>query len=187
MGLRLHACAVRLSCASAPRYPRHFFWPTGSSAGKLGAMAARTLTKRAAASPVGSRTRRAASARKKTAWPRDDEATFAALRKVLARYEKRLVVVQDRPGSYSLNTRRIDPRSKKPMFFGSVAVKSTVVFHLMPVYIFPDLLSGISADLKKRMQGKSCFNFKTLDRQLLWEIGALTRAGFERFRSAELV
>ncbi len=52
-------------------------------------------------------------------------------------------------------------------------------FHLMPVYAFPGLLKGISPELKRRMQGKSCFNFTAIDEKLLGELSELTDAGFQ--------
>lgn len=65
------------------------------------------------------------------------------------------------------------------MFFGSVKVgKAYVSFHLMPLYMCAPLTAGISPELKKRMQGKTCFNFKTVpDRDLLDEVEKLTAAG----------
>jgi hypothetical protein len=50
-------------------------------------------------------------------------------------------------------------------------------FHLFPVYVFPDLLTGISPELKKRMHGKSCFNFTKVDEALFAELARLTAAG----------
>ena len=47
------------------------------------------------------------------------------------------------------------------MFFGAVVTgKAYVSYHLMPLYTCPWLVKTVSADLKKRMQGKSCFNFR---------------------------
>ena len=65
------------------------------------------------------------------------------------------------------------------MFFGSVkAGKAYVSFHLMPLYMCATLTDGTSSALKKRMQGKTCFNFKTVpDRDLLEELEKLTAAG----------
>lgn len=40
----------------------------------------------------------------------------------------------------------------------------------------------ISPDLKKRMQGKSCFNFASPDEALFNELAALTEAGFQDYR-----
>ncbi len=51
----------------------------------------------------------------------------------------------------------------------------------MPAYMFPELLAGISPGLKKRMQGKSCFNFKGVDELAFAELANLTRQGFEKF------
>ena len=45
----------------------------------------------------------------------------------------------------------------------------------MPVYEDPALLSGISDALRKKMQGKSCFNFTADDALLFKELDALTK------------
>jgi hypothetical protein len=55
----------------------------------------------------------------------------------------------------------------------------------MPVYMYPDLLSNISPELKKHMQGKSCFNFKKVEPELLKELSDLTKKGAERFQKEE--
>ncbi|HJS19607.1 MAG TPA: hypothetical protein VJ785_12730 [Anaerolineales bacterium] len=69
------------------------------------------------------------------------------------------------------------------MFFGSVQVKKNYVsFYLMPVYMYPELLKGISPELKKRMQGKSCFNFKKVEADLFHELADLTKKGTEKFK-----
>jgi len=57
----------------------------------------------------------------------------------------------------------------------------------MPVYAFPDLLDGISPELKKRMQGKSCFNFTHVDEKLFKELEVLTEQGYERFKREGLI
>lgn len=61
-----------------------------------------------------------------------------------------------------------------------------VSFHLMPVYACPDLLKGLSTSLKKRMQGKSCFNFTTIEPAHVKELAALTKTGIARFKTGEL-
>jgi hypothetical protein len=76
----------------------------------------------------------------------------------------------------------------QPVFFGSVKVnKNYVSFHLMPVYIFPELLNEISPQLKKRMQGKSCFNFAKPDAALFEELAALAQKGFARYKHSGLL
>ena len=47
----------------------------------------------------------------------------------------------------------------------------------MPLYMNPPLMSAVSPGLKKRMQGKTCFNFKTApEPELLAELGQLVEA-----------
>jgi hypothetical protein len=53
---------------------------------------------------------------------------------------------------------------------------------LMPVYVEPKLLEGMSPELKKRMQGKSCLNFTEIDKPLFNELAALTKASFEKYK-----
>lgn len=70
----------------------------------------------------------------------------------------------------------------KQVWFGGVnTTKQYVSYYLMPVYAFPDLLDGISPELKKRMQGKSCWNFKVVDEALLKELAALTKKAYRRY------
>ncbi len=46
-----------------------------------------------------------------------------------------------------------------------------------------ELKKGLSPELKKRMQGKTCFNFKTVpEAALLKELKALTKAGMKAFK-----
>ena len=111
---------------------------------------------------------------------------FAALRAILAALAKALKVTADGPKGYSLNT-PYSERWKKELYFGGVQVmKNYVSFHLFPVYMFPDLLDGISPGLKARMQGKACFNFRAPDEELFRELAALADAGLERMRAAKL-
>lgn len=71
----------------------------------------------------------------------------------------------------------------RQVWFGAARIgKNYVSYHLMPVYVFPDLLDGISPELKKRMQGKSCFNFTHVDEKLFQELDSLTELGYRRFK-----
>ena len=90
---------------------------------------------------------------------------FATLKAVLQRRAKSLDVQADSAEVYSLVGRVPSPfpqHKSNPMWFGSVRMGKTYVsFHLMPLYMNPPLEKQIPPELKKRMQGKSCFNFKT--------------------------
>lgn len=146
-------------------------------------MAAKKTARKRALGLKASASSRSSAASKRA----DYQAAFDALRKILARYEKHLVVVHDRPDSYYLNTNTVNPKNKKPVFFGAVTAKSYVAFHFMPIYVFPELVDGISPELSRRMQGKSCFNFKAVDKPRFKELEALTKAGFARFKAAGLI
>lgn len=111
----------------------------------------------------------------------DFKTIFAKLRMNLSSLKKGIVVKKDTGKVYYLET-NIEYRDK-PMFFGAVVIhKSYVSYHLIPVYTNPALLKGISPELKKRMQGKSCFNFKKVNEKLFKEIGELTKKGYASFK-----
>lgn len=112
----------------------------------------------------------------------DFEPVFAALKQVLVKYESRMTVVADQPDRYALESTLIF--RGKPMFFGEVkAGKAYVSFHLMPLYMNPKLNATISPELKRRMHGKTCFNFTTRDSGLIEELKRLTAEGLESFKS----
>jgi len=114
-------------------------------------------------------------------------ATFEALKAILEPLEPRLIKVHDEPANYYLDTPHI-LKNKKPLYFGSARLgRRYVSFHLMPVYLYPDLLEGMSDELAGRMQGKSCFNFKAPEPELFTELRVLTNRGFERYREAGYV
>jgi hypothetical protein len=116
--------------------------------------------------------------------PDDAEATavFDRLAAIFDPYRSTLIAKADEPGDLSLET---PPSTAYPsgLFFGAVKIgKRYVSFHLMPVYVHPDLLDEMSPELRKRMQGKSCFNFTRADDGLFSELEALTAAGYTRFQ-----
>lgn len=108
---------------------------------------------------------------------------FTALKSFLEQYEANLSVVHEKSDHYYLNTPTIET-NKKTEFFGAVQIKkSYVAFHLMPIYYYPELLNNISHELKNRMQGKSCFNFKEIDDKLFMELNSLTKSSFDKYKS----
>ena len=112
----------------------------------------------------------------------DLPATFEALKSVLAKHAPNLTVVHDEPGHYYLDA-GYDERWKKNICFGAVKIcKNYVSLYLMAVYGHPALLDGMTEDLKKRMQGKSCFNFKSITSAQLKELKALTKRAFEAYK-----
>lgn len=112
---------------------------------------------------------------------------FAKLEEIMRPYASKLAVDTDTTTDLYLNTHHIQ-KNKKPLFFGAVQMKKNYVsFHLMPVYVQPALLNGITPQLKKHMQGKSCFNFSVVDEQLFRELAALTKAGYASYKEQGFV
>ena len=117
----------------------------------------------------------------------DFQQVFKELRSILQKFERRLDVEKDADGIYFLNG-KVLRNNKKPVCFGAVQVrKNYVSYYLMPVYGCSDLVEGMSTNLKARMQGKACFNFTSVDRELFKELARLTREGYNRFKEIGLI
>ena len=111
------------------------------------------------------------------------ELIFNALKSLLQSYEPRLSLGRHGEGDYHLHT-NLKMKRGSLLYFGGVEIrKSYVSFHLMPVYCCPEMTESISPELRKRMQGKSCFNFSAFDPILFDQLSALVEDGFQRFQS----
>jgi hypothetical protein len=135
----------------------------------------------------------AKTARKKTPAPPakaakpDFEIVFRSLRKILDSFRSELTVLTDKPGNYHKHIPAILHRGQPLYFAGIRTGKNYVSFHLMPVYCCPELLQGMPPVLKKRLQGKACFNFTTVDDACFAELGKLTAAGLKAFKSKKFL
>jgi hypothetical protein len=111
----------------------------------------------------------------------DFEAAFEKLKSILQPYAGKLVVAADTNENYMLNVDHVMKNKQQLFFAGVKKEKAYVSFHLMPVYALPELSEKISPELRRRMQGKSCFNFSSPDEKLFKELAKLTKIGFGRF------
>lgn len=74
------------------------------------------------------------------------------------------------------------PPNARPDFFAGIPIAAKHVdFHLTPIYTDPGLLDGISPGLRKRLKGKTTFNFTVLDNALFTELAALTARSFDAY------
>jgi len=105
------------------------------------------------------------------------------LRAILEPYRGRFAVVGDGPKGVALHLRGLEDQ---PHGFvaGVRPGKRYVSFYLMAVYGFSELAAEMSPQLRRRMQGKSCFNFTTVDEVLIAELEALTAQGLDRYEAA---
>ncbi len=107
---------------------------------------------------------------------------FSALCGLLQPYRDELRPQTDKPGHLSLES-KTPTYKNRPMYFAGVRLgKNYVSYYLMSAYACPDLLKAMSPGLKKRMQGKACFNFTVIDEELFAELARLTEAGFHKFK-----
>lgn len=109
----------------------------------------------------------------------DFAAVHARLRAILVPYFGSLSVTRDGPEGVAVEFPGLE--GKPWGFVGATRVgKRYVSFYLMSVYAMPDLLVSMSPALRRRKQGKSCFNFTTIDESLMSELEAITAAGMAR-------
>lgn len=122
-----------------------------------------------------------AVAKKKDSNP-EFEAAYTELRKILAKHARKLNVAKDDATTYCLESKK--PKYKgHPMMFGAVMKKSYISFHLVSLYMMPELKKSLSPELKKRMQGKACFNFRKPEPELFKELVTLTETSLNAFES----
>jgi hypothetical protein len=107
------------------------------------------------------------------------EPVFERLKAILEPYGRRMHVVYDDAKAFGVDM-AAEPDRNPTTWFGGVRLgKAYVSYYLMPVYVEPSLLDGISPELRRRMRGKSCFNFTKIDEPLFAELIELTRRGYE--------
>jgi hypothetical protein len=102
------------------------------------------------------------------------------LRAALDPLRSRLAVTRDDPGGLALE---IPGLEGKPWGYvaGVRRGKRYVSLYLMPVYASSELAASMSPELRRRMQGKACFNFTRVDERLFAELGRLAMAGLDPF------
>lgn len=77
------------------------------------------------------------------------------------------------------------PGAKAHDWFAGVSQgKGVVRFFLLPMHHHPDLLDGISPELRKRKTGASLFSFASLDADQQAELEALVARAFDTYMTA---
>ena len=110
----------------------------------------------------------------------DFDAVDRRLRAILDPLRPRLTASKDGPEGLVLE---IPGLEGKPWgyFAGIRRGKRYVSYYLMSVYASPELTASMSPELRRRMQGKSCFNFTSVDEPLFAELARLTVTSFEPY------
>ena len=110
------------------------------------------------------------------------EAVHDRLKAILRAHADGLVITKDGPAGMALE---IPGLEGKPWGYvaGTRMGKSYVSLYLMPVYASPELEASLSPELRRRKQGKSCFNFTRVDEGLFAELDSLAARGIPGFRA----
>jgi len=108
---------------------------------------------------------------------------YAELRALMIESAAGMIVAQDGEDGLVMHAPIPHPlKPNLPMWFGAVQIgKAYVSYHLMPLYMNAAMQARVTPALKKRMQGKTCFNFKAVDEAVFAELEVLTRAAADAF------
>jgi len=132
---------------------------------------------------IKERTRKEASERSSTG-AAGGASLFVALRKILSAHEASLVIAKNQPGDYELTAKTLGANGK-PLFFGGVRTsRAHTTFYLMPLATDAELSASVSVYLQRRMDGKSAFQFKTIEPVLFEELATLTARALESWKAA---
>jgi hypothetical protein len=104
---------------------------------------------------------------------------YARLSEMILRHKDRLSVAIEKPGEFWMAVTGATYRGKPLVFAGVRMGKNYVSYHLMSVYMRK---VEMSAELKKQLQGKACFNFSSVDEKLFGELDELTASGLKDYR-----
>jgi hypothetical protein len=110
----------------------------------------------------------------------------------LAAVEARLAAIRDRYRDrlearqlHGLETLGLRGGLAHDYFIAIRTGKRYVSLYLLPIYARPSLLDEMSPALRRRMQGKACFNFTTVDEALLAELDELVERCYDAYTSDE--
>jgi hypothetical protein len=113
---------------------------------------------------------------------------FNALKKELKPYEKGSIKAMfDIEGRYDLWTKKtvfLAGKSRDEFSFIALILQSSYVgFYYMPIYTNPEEITPLLApELLKCLKGKACFHIKKVDADVLKQIKAAVKLGYEQYK-----
>jgi 7-keto-8-aminopelargonate synthetase-like enzyme len=111
----------------------------------------------------------------------DLKAVELRLRAALDTYREHLV----ESTIYSMAVLRRKGAKKHDWFAGVQPVSGAVKFNFLPMHENPDLLDGISTNLRRHKTGASVFRFTEIDENLAGELETLVAKGFLEYMKNE--
>jgi len=114
------------------------------------------------------------------------QAIFGTLKPLLKAYQPPMVPKTDTESYFDLWSLKpvvLEGRKRKEIFFaGLIIQKDYVGFYFMPIYAETDLKTVFKQELLRLLKGKSCFHIKKLDDELLRQIEAALKIGYELYQ-----
>ncbi len=111
---------------------------------------------------------------------------FETLKGLLSAYAPPCVPKMDDDRHYDLWSVKdllIEGRKRKEVYFaGLILQKGYVGFYYMPVYAEAELKAVFAPELLKLLKGKSCFHIRKLTPELLAQIEAALKTGYEAYQ-----
>ncbi len=111
---------------------------------------------------------------------------FREIRRLLSPYAPPLIPKMDDASHYDLWSVKdlvIEGRKRKEVYFAGLIIQGGYVgFYFMPVYAETELKPVFAPELLKLLKGKSCFHIKRLTPELLAQIEAALRIGYEMYQ-----
>lgn len=104
---------------------------------------------------------------------------YARLRSILMAHVPPLYLDADGPTVMALDMAPEGERNPSTWFGGVRLGKRYVSYYLLAVYGEPTMVDTMSPELRKRKQGKCCFNFSKVDEALFAELATLTQASLD--------
>lgn len=128
--------------------------------------------------------------------PSNFQITFSRLKTILKKHKRDFDVKPDSDSSYGIQGKpgpstleAWGGKMRKPVMpIAWIEIgKSYVSYHIMALYMNTALQNSMSKELKTRMQGKTCFNFKNIDEKLFKELDQLTEKAIDDFKRTGFV
>ncbi len=116
----------------------------------------------------------------------DKKVIFAQLKSLLTKQASGLDVRKDNASAYELYGKKTVETQNKTvdgMYFASAVMrKGGVSLYFFPIYTHLKEVGPVPAELKKCMNGKSCFQIKKDDKKLYAQVRDLLKKGKSHYR-----
>jgi len=116
---------------------------------------------------------------------------YKQLKPLLERYSPPLIAKKDSATGYELRSNKqvviADKMTSEIIFAAFMVQKGYVGFYYFPVYTHPEIRKNLQPNLLKLLKGKSCFHLTEETPELLVDIEAALRFGFNFYKKQDWI